>query len=278
MSLVRKDAAWLALLTGVLAIAAVVTRRRFRAGIDGLERTLIDTQGRREPRIDLPLEVAALAARLGAKADKPSSHVRFCQSGAMWMKPGGSPRRFTARQCIGTSGSGFVWRADVAAMGGIWVVDSFVRGRGLLEARLFGALRVARSDSNAMIDQGEMLRYLAELPLNPDAILFDHALEWSVAGSRTIGVAAGSGDARAEIEFGLDDGGIIVTGSAASRAYGTGGKRHPWRGRFWDYRTVHGRRLPMRAEVAWVIDGADFTYWRATMTDWRPFDGIGPDE
>ena len=115
-----------------------------------------------------------------------------------------------------------------------------------------------------------MLRYLAELPVNPDAILFNHALEWVVAGPHTIKVAAGLAEDRAEIAFGLDDDGTIVTASAQSRTYDTTGKRYPWHGRFWNYRRASGRLLPMQAEVGWMIDGEEFVYWRGTMESWQP--------
>ncbi len=95
----------------------------------------------------------------------------------MWFRPGGLPQAFTAWQKIGTSVSGFVWRADIGPFGSTKVVDSLIAGRGYLEARIFGTLRVARIEGTAAINEGEVLRYLAELPLNPDAILFDHSRE-----------------------------------------------------------------------------------------------------
>lgn len=162
-----------------------------------------------------------------------------------------------------------MWRAQISIFGQIAVVDSHVAGRGMLEAQLFGIARVAQLAGTGSINQGELLRYLAELPLNPDAILFDRALEWAVADTRTIKVATGAGNARAEISFGLDESSLIGTASAASRAYNTGGKRYPWSGRFPDYQRVCGRLLPMQADIAWDIDGEAFTYWRGLMKDRR---------
>jgi hypothetical protein len=249
---------------------ALVARATFFDQLDALDQQLADAQDALPvARTDLSPEVAALAARLGARADHPSRHVDFGQTGTMWMKPGGAPQRFTARQRIGTSKSGFVWRAQIGRFGQMMVVDSFVAGQGMLEARLFGIARVARLAGTASINEGELLRYLAELPLNPDGILFDHALEWTVADTHTIRVAIGTGNERAEISFGLDEDGLIATASAASRAYDSSGKRYPWNGRFWDYQRVCGRLLPIEAEVAWDIDGAAFSYWRGKMCNWR---------
>ena len=206
---------------------------------------------------------------MGADGAESALFVDLRQRGAMWFKPGGSPQRFTARQRIGTSSAGFVWRAAIGPMGAERVVDSFVTARGSLEARIFGVLAVAHEEGTAALDQGEALRYLAELPWNPDAILFDHALEWSVEAPQTIKVAMGDGPSRAEIVFGLDAGGLIETARAASRAFGAD-KRYPWHGRFWDYQAVGGRSIPMQGEVAWSIDGADFVYWRGKLDSWAP--------
>lgn len=249
-------------------VGTFIARRRFRRTLDALEHHLEDTQIGPGPRTDLPPQIVALASRLGARSDRPTRTIDLRQTGTMWFKPGGRPRAFTARQKIGTMVSGFVWRADIGPSGSMKVVDSFVAGRGYLEARLFGALRVARVDGTTAINEGEALRYLAELPLNPDAILFDHTLEWSADGTDTIKVAKGCGTSRAEISFQLDDAGLISTMRAASRSFDASGKRYPWHGRFWDYQERSGRLVPMKANVAWVIDGEDFIYWRGTMTRW----------
>ena len=255
--------------TGVIGTAAaLIVRRRFVQKLDALDTQLAEAQIRANPRSDLPTAVTELAIRMGADRVSPAQFVDVRQTGTMWFKPGGAPQRFTARQRIGTSSTGFVWRADIGPLGALAVVDSFVAGRGLLEVRLFGAIKMAREDGTPALNQGEALRYLAELPWNPDAILFDHMLEWTVVDERTIRVATGDGEARAEITFGLEEAGLIETAGAASRTF-IAGKRYPWHGRFWDYQHVSGRCIPMQGEVAWMIDGKDFVYWRGKLGRWE---------
>ena len=246
---------------------ALLARRRFNQKLDALDAKLAEAQTNVSPRADLPAAVTALAMRMGADRVSPTHFVDIRQTGTMWFKPGGAPQHFTARQRIGTSSTGFVWRADIGPLGTIMVVDSFVAGRGLLEAMLFGVIRVAREDGTAALHQGEAMRYLAELPWNPDAILFDHALEWTVVSEHTIKVAIGSAETRAEITIGLDKAGLIETARAASRTF-SADKRYPWHGRFWDYQQMNGRRIPMQGEVAWVIDDKDFVYWRGKLECW----------
>jgi hypothetical protein len=267
-SLKAMAAAVITLFVATGTVGTLVARWRFSRKLDALERHLENTQVSSGARTDLPPQIIALAARLGARSDRPTRTIDLRQTGTMWFKPGGRPRAFTARQKIGTMVSGFVWRAEIGPLGAVKVVDSFVAGRGYLEARLFGTLRVAKIDGTAAINEGEVLRYLAELPLNPDAILFDHTLDWSADGTDTIKVAKGQGASQAEISFQLDGAGLISTMRAASRSFDASGKRYPWHGRFWDYQVRSGRLVPMQAEVAWVINGKEFIYWRGTMTRW----------
>ena len=242
----------------------------------GFEATLtdIDTalrQARPQPgaRTDLPPEVVALAVRVGAVADA-GGFATFDQSGQMWSKPGATPMAFTAHQTVRADATGFLWRARFGRPVPMLVADYFQDGTGALEVRVFGAVRVTRGVGPAF-DQGEAVRYLAEIPLNPDAILANRTLEWTVIDVRTIIVAMGEGAARGAVTFVLDDNGLITGMYTPSRMTMEGGVAvaRPWRGRLWDYQQMGGRLLPLQAEVGWVREGGDFIYWRGTMLNWR---------
>jgi hypothetical protein len=264
----RRLSAALGIVSAAGALMTIFVRHRFDQKLDALDQQLANAQQSVEARTDLPPAVTDLARRLGASNVNTARCLDIRQSGTMWFKPGGSPQRFTARQRFGTSRSGFVWRAKIGLLGAISVVDSFVESRGLLEARIVGAFSLAQEAGTAAVNQGEAVRYLAELPLNPDAMLLDHALTWSVENSRTIKVSMGHGIAQAQITFELDDAGLIHSASAASRTFGQTGKHYPWRGRFWDYQEMSGRLIPTQAEVGWVIDGQNFIYWRGKIERW----------
>ena len=97
--------------------AALLARRRFVQRLDTLDAQLAEAQTRANPRSDLPTTVTELAIRTGADRVSPAQFVDVRQTGTMWFKPGGAPQHFTARQRIGTSSTGFVWRADVGPLG-----------------------------------------------------------------------------------------------------------------------------------------------------------------
>ncbi|MEO6004692.1 MAG: DUF6544 family protein [Opitutus sp.] len=224
------------------------------------------------PRTDLPPEVRALAARMGVRSAGGSSFAIFEQTGQMWPAPGGKPMNFTARQTVRVDGPEFLWRATTALPVGMMIADYLIAGTGGLEVRLLGAFPVAHMVGGDDAAQGEALRYLAELTWNPDAILANRALDWTVVDPKTIKVAMGVGAARGEVTLELDGHGLVVGISAASRIYAEKkgpATRRPWRGRFWDYQSIGGRFIPRQGEVAWVLETGEFIYWRGRILRWK---------
>jgi len=260
------------LIAGLAVVLVFVLRRRFAAHLDALESQTRRSDTATGPRADLPPEVAALAARMGARSDGGAHFAVFEQTGQMWAAPGGKPMNFKARQTVHISTTEFIWRATMALPSGMMIADYLVGGTGGLEVKLLGAFPIARMVGGADAAQGEALRYLAELPLNPDAILANRALEWTVVDPKTIRVATGVGAARGEVTLDLDERGLVVGMNASSRIYAEKKgvtTRHPWRGRFWDYQSSGGRFIPLQGEVAWVLETGDFIYWRGRILSWK---------
>ncbi len=258
------------LLAAALAGCVVYLRHAFQTHLDQIEAVIRGGEAAPMPPADLPPEVLALAHKMGARSDAPPACAVFTQSGVMWFSPGAKPTKFTARQVAGTRTPGFSWRAALGPAGAILVADYFAQGVGGLEVKLLGAVTLARMVDTAAVNQGEMIRYLAELPWNPDAILANRFLAWTVIDARTLKVAAGAGDMRGEVTFTLGADGLIESISA-SRLYTGKGQTIPlpWHGRFWDYQNIGGRFLPLQGEVAWVMEGKEFVYWRGRLLRWE---------
>lgn len=259
------------LIAGMAVVVVFVLRRRFAAHLDALESQTRRSAPATGPRADLPPEVVALADRLGAQADGASGFAVLEQSGQMWRTPGGKPMDFTARQTVRVAAPEFIWRAVMGRPVSVVVADYLVAGTGGLEALLLGAFPLARVVGGHGANRGEALRYLAELPWNPDAILANRSLDWTVLDSKTVKVATGMDAERGEVTFDLDDQGLIVRASAPSRLYAEKGRMtaHPWHGRFWDYKPIGGRLIPCQGEVAWDLDSGEFIYWRGRVLNWR---------
>lgn len=256
------------MIAGFASFLVFTSRRSFNSYLDRIELETRKPGSAEGPRSDLPPEVVALAARLGARPDGAARFAVFEQAGQMWQTPGGKPMNFTARQTVRVGSPGFLWRAAMGAM--VVVADYLVEGTGGLEVKLLGAFSLVRMVGGAAIKQGELLRYLAELPWNPDAVLSNRSLDWVVVNPKTIRVATGVGAERGEVTLHLDGSGVVTRASAVSRLYVDKGRTtsYPWHGRFWDYQTMGGRLMPLQAEVAWGLDAGDFVYWRGHLLSW----------
>lgn len=219
----------------------------------------------------LPPMVSDLARSLGADPECAFDAVAFSQTGQMrislksrlWLP-------FTARQMMSVRSCAFVWNARFRPLGYMTVTDALENGSGRLDVSALSMIPVARSKPCAALTRGELVRYLAELPLAPDAMLHNRDLTWREIDASTLAVTAGSGDTACEVFLGLGPDQRIISAFCADRAASATAPfaPMPWRGAFADYRKQNGRWIPTAAEVGWVIDGKIDIYWRGRMQNW----------
>lgn len=258
-------------LLGLMALQ-VAASRQFRARILTLASELRNAPPTRNIEAGLPPVVADFARRSGAEPGRPFRVASFNQSGEIRLRPGGAFTKIAAWQLVSLGRPGFLW--DARAKGVLprfHVLDAYVGGAGQLDARAFGSIPVAR-EKGAEIDLGEALRYLAELPWAPDAILGNPDLSWRVTGADTVEVRMKAAGGTARVNFRFDREGDIVGMEAKGRpARDIEGRsaRLDWRGRFWDYRQIGPRRLPAQAEVGYVYPSGYEAYFRGEITGYH---------
>lgn len=221
----------------------------------------------------LPPLVRAYALRAGAEAGPGHLALMLAQTAELRRRRGGLFAPYRARQIIALGEPGFVWQArrGLGPLTWLRVVDSFTGGEGRLEARLFGALTVARANG-VETTLGEAFRYLAELPWAPDAILGNPDLQWRMAADDEAEVKLNTRVGTARVTFRFDAQGDIAGMEARDRpASDPAGRpvRYDWRGRFGDYRQIGARRLPSYGEVGYVYPDGYEVYFRARLTDCR---------
>jgi hypothetical protein len=244
-------------------LAAKAFARRAAALARELEGLLPDAHSTAPP----PEIVRDFAHRAAPLSPVPAV-VRLRQRGTMRLKPRDPWRPFTADQTISVRVPGFVWNAHaaIAPFLSARILDAYVGGRGLLEARLFGSLPLARS-TGPETDRGELMRYLAELAWAPQAMLFNPMLRWREMDENVVEVSADSPDGPARVRLAFHAGDI--TGIEADDRPRTEGNRtvpRRWTGRFFDYRTMNGCRIPVRADVSWVLPDGVFQCWQGEIT------------
>src|SRR5436305_11674506 len=153
----------------------------------------------------------------------------------------------------------------------VTVVDSYVAGNGMLSARVLGSFQVAGGAGPAF-DKGELMRYLSELPIYPDAILNASGLLWRQIDERTVSVTAGRSGADATVRFRFDADGDIIALEADDRPMAVGDQTVPtaWHGIYSQYEQFGAYRLPRYGEVGWVLPDGLFTYWKGELTTYEP--------
>lgn len=233
---------------------------------------MIGTYVKREAR--LPAAVNDLAIRLGANTQPSIGGVRLRQAGRMKTRfEAKSWLSFTATQTISTRECGFDWRARTCPFGMVKGCDALANGEARFDIVALGFIPIVRAEHSSALMRGELMRYLAELPWAPDAILQNAQLRWRENGPETLTVSAGAGETECEVVLSLDTQGRIVSGFAPDRPRSATAPFLPtaWRGHFSDYRLHDGRWLPFAGEVGWEIDGKENLYWQARIEHWETY-------
>lgn len=180
---------------------------------------------------------------------------------------------FTSEQSVATSPRGFVWDARIRMAPGlsVSVVDAYVAGQGVLEARLLGLITVMRQPQSPELDQGELLRFFAEAPWYPTALLPSQGVEWQPLDDKRAMATLTDSGITVSVTITFNDAGLIETVRSEERYREVDGAQiaTPWEGRFWDYERQDGMLVPLSGEVAWLLPEGPKPYWRGRISDIR---------
>lgn len=176
----------------------------------------------------------------------------------------------TANQRIVTHRPGFDWNARIAVMPGFWVRvhDGYFAGEGVLQAALFGLLTQANLQDRGELARGELMRFFAEAPWYPTALLPGQGIAWAPVDDHSARATLQDGDISLTLLFRFGPEGLIEAVRAAARSRIMGGTTAsmPWQGRFWNYAVRDGMRVPLEAEVEWLTPGGAKPYCRVKIT------------
>ena len=209
--------------------------------------------------------------RIALTAGQPLvSGVRLTQSGTINLSPtGGRWQRFTAQQQVATRRPGFLWEARVGLFAGlsVRVLDSYLAGAGLLHAALPGWLDMARQQGGGELARGELMRFLSETPWYPTALLPSQGVQWVAVDAHHADATLADGAVSVTLRFKFGDAGLVdsVRSEARGRLVGRKMQMARWEGRWRDWVTRDGMRVPMAGEVAWLLLDGRQTYWRGRL-------------
>jgi len=165
---------------------------------------------------------------------------------------------FTSRQRVVTRKPGFLWDAQVEMFPGVHahVEDSYIAGHGKLLAKMFGLFTVADSRGDGEIARGELMRYFAESPWYPTALLPSQGVLWEAVDDASANATIVDGPINLTLLFRFSDVGLIASVHAESRGASVGKDGTmvmlPWDCGLSDYQPQDGMLIPMSGEAAWV--------------------------
>src|SRR3954451_19403832 len=225
----------------------------------------------RDARVRLPPEIYEFAIRAGSDAGRSVASISLRQTGRMRQDRDTRWMSFRATQIISANSCAFEWKARVGPGGLVVVRDVLRAGEGRLDVRALGLIPLVKNVGSPALTRGELMRYLAELPWAPDAILLNTELRWRKGSAGRFIVGAGTGELAAEVSLTLDDQGQITETFAPDRprVVKSGIIPTPWRGRFFDYRRSGGNLLAFAGEVGWVIDNELVICWQGRIEGWE---------
>ncbi|MFT4889963.1 MAG: hypothetical protein ACI9YT_000875 [Halobacteriales archaeon] len=163
---------------------------------------------------------------------------------------------------------GFVWDAtiDVAPLLPARVVDAYANGEGFLRGKLLSTITVVDVGPDSEMNESELVRYLAETPWFPTALLPAAGVEWEPIDDHSARATIEHDGNVASVVFHFDDDDLI-TRVTADRYRREDDSEAPWTGTFRAYEERNGRLSPTEAEVAWDLAESEVSYWRASIED-----------
>lgn len=196
--------------------------------------------------------------------------VHLRQKGEMRTSREGKWMGFEARQWIRTENPGFLWLAKVAAAPGITMAgrDKYENGKGHMLIKLLSLYPLVNA-SGKELDQGAMVRYLAEVVWCPSAALNEY-IHWEQMDSTTAKATMNYAGIKAEGLFKFDVNGDVA-GFEARRYYDREGQatlenwsiQIPPNG----YKEFEGVRIAASATVTWKLKEGDFTWLKLEITE-----------
>ena len=248
---------------GLLGLSGWILSMRFEARIEREMAAIRAAPATPESVVDLPPLLASYLERTALPEGRGWRWVRVQQRGEMRQSPDQAWKPFDAVQLYSISSPSFVWKADFK---GFQVVDSVVSGSGRLEARILGAIPVARA-SGVETTRAQILRYMAEMVWVPPAFSDNAFIAWRQVGEREVQGTLEHTGKPVDLRYFFDEQGDIVrVEGIRDRTVGEQTVATPWVGVFSNYRVVDGLRVPTHGVVQWMLDSGPFPYWRGTIT------------
>jgi len=217
----------------------------------------------------LPPIVKKWLLRAGVVGRQRARTVSLTQRGEMMKAPGEAWLPFSARQWFVVPEPSFLWTVDVD--GGFAMTlsgrDRYFRGKGTMRIELHSLVPVVRAQGPT-IDQGALVRYLAEIMWFPSAALEEN-MHWSSSGKDSAIATIRDGELEVTGTFQFNADGDVV-GFTAKRYREAALEDWIIENDPESFRSLDGVRIPTRSTVTWRDTAKEsWTWLRLEVTTLR---------
>lgn len=216
----------------------------------------------------LPTPVQKWLRNAGVVDKEMAQTLRLKQKGTLRTEAKGSWMPFTADEYFNFQDPGFIWfsKIQAAPLFHIGGRDKYFAGRGNMLIKVMSLVKVA-DGKGAAIDQGSLVRYLAELVWSPSAVLYDY-VKWESIDDQSARAIMEYKGVMVEGTFYFDKDGNPVWFSAPRFMEADGDySMEQWEITVGDYQEYDGILLPSTATVTWKLDEGDFTWLHLELAD-----------
>lgn len=177
---------------------------------------------------------------------------------------------FTSTQRVITHRPGFDWEALIQLTPGVSVKvhDAYIEGKGILHVSLFGLVSLVNMRGTPVMNQGELMRFIAEAVWYPTKLLPSQGVHWEPVDAHSAKARFVDDQTQLTLLFRFNKNNLIESVRAEARGRIVGGAvvPTPWEGYFSHYARRDGMCIPLEGEVAWMLPGEAKSYWRGRIT------------
>lgn len=182
------------------------------------------------------------------------SYARLQHGGQFRTNPDQKWLSINGQEYFTTREPGFVWFGKVPLVS---ATDAYFEGKGNLKVKLLSIIKLVDARGEE-IDQGELLRWLAETPWFPTALLPSEKLKWEPIDNNSAKIIFTDKNLAVDGIFYFNEQGQI--NQFKTKRYKDESLEENWTGYYRDYKKVEGMQIPFFAEVVWNLESGDFSY------------------
>lgn len=223
---------------------------------------------------ELPSLVSLWLHNSGALQNIKPSYATVSQVGEMKTTPDGDWYPFSATHWCVSETPGFLWAAQMNIFPGVDIAvrDKYVKGKANMAVNLLSTISVG-DVSGPDIDQGALLRYLAEIVWVPSFAISPH-IQWEQLNNLQVRATVRYGEQTGSATFTFNRMGLPVKIEAQRYYYRKEGSTpEPWLITLNEnsYKSFNGVAVPMKAEITWKLKEGDYKWLKLELKEVKYF-------